>query len=804
MAASAPTEGHGLSAIYSMPGGALGALLLALGVALAWGGWSHVRARREGSRVDDLARQLRLAAPGQRVKTESSDPGLSTLALGINHLLTRTALAEQEAALLAPQLLAELGDRVHEAVLVHRDVILYANRQFARLAGLERDSLRGRRLAELLPPDSAALVNETLHRLLAGRPAPQRFELDLLAPQGPPTRLEISTAVIAYAEDSAVLITGVEVIPTQVVPALASAAPARSLHRAMVDALAEAVLFTDVTGLITYANPAAEELLGSAAEQLLGKTLETVVSVVDETDQRLLLDPVRQALASGTTVTLARRALLLSRPDGSERAVELSAAPARPDGTLVAGVVVLLHDVTELTGVARQLSYQATHDTLTGLVNRRELERRLQEALERAQRGEGTHLLCYLDLDHFRVVNDTSGSHVAGDGVLREVAKLLRAAVRDSDTIARLGGDEFGMLLPGCPLTKGLQIATDLCRDLARYRFAWRDRIFNLGVSIGVLEISRESGSAEEALQAADAACYIAKRRGAGQVVVYSARDEALARHSGEIQWLTRLQSALAEERFSLHQEPILTLGEEAWQGPAVEVRVRMKDESGRELPAAELERLAARYRLMGRIDRWVVDTTLQAVARGALALPAGRSAALRVSEQTLADAQFLTHVVECLDRTGVAPGQVCFVLTESAVTAHLSLARRFVSVLHGMGCQFALEGFGAESGSFASLRGLPLSYVKIDSDLIRKLTRDPVNPTLVASLIKLARSLGFKVIAGDVEDREVLELARSLGVDGVQGLAVGPPQPLPLPPAQGGGPADSDAAPPVGADDNS
>ena len=236
---------------------------------------------------------------------------------------------------------------------------------------------------------------------------------------------------------------------------------------------------------------------------------------MDESDRRLLSDPVHQALTSGAPVNSSRRALLLSRANGTERSIELSASPIRNADREVVGAVVLLHDVTEMRGLARQMSYQATHDALTGLINRREFERRLEEAIESGQRGDGQHVLCYLDLDRFKLVNDTSG-HIAGDSMLREVAKLLRDAVRDSDTVGRLGGDEFGTLLVGCPLEKARQIADDVCRAVNDHRFVWKDKIFNIGVSVGLVEISRESGTLEELLAAADTACYVAKKQGPG------------------------------------------------------------------------------------------------------------------------------------------------------------------------------------------------------------------------------------------------------------------------------------------------
>ncbi|MGB6452309.1 MAG: EAL domain-containing protein [Steroidobacteraceae bacterium] len=747
--------------------------------------------RREAKAVEHLSQEVqRIAIGGRlagRVELQSGSSEVSALTTAINHLLMRVVAGpERERDRITSKLFTELGDRIHEAVLVHRDAILHANRQFASLMGVDRAELIGRKLAELVPPEYSELVSENIRRRLAGEPAAERYEIEMVGLQGQVSRLEVSSAVIDYEGGPALLVTGVEIIPTQSFPALRqptagedTAARASAWRALALSSLAEAVIATDAEGRIEYMNPAAESLTGSTDGDAHGKTLEDVVGLADEAERRLLNDPVRQALTTGAPVNLSRRALLLSRASGAERSIELSASPIRNSAGEVAGSVVLLHDVTEMRGLARQMSYQATHDALTGLVNRREFERRLTESIESGHRGDGQHVLCYLDLDRFKVVNDTSG-HLAGDSMLREVAKLLRDAVRDSDTVARLGGDEFGMLLTGCPLDKARQIADDVCRSVSDYRFVWKDRIFNIGVSIGIVEISRESGSLEELFAAADSACYVAKRQGTGRVVVYSARDEALARHSGEIQWLQRLQSALKENRFHLYHQPIVPVFEED-HGPAMEVLVRLQDEAGNDVPPSEFVRAAERYRLMGLVDRWVVQTTLTALGRGVINIPPNRSIGINVSGQTLGDVQFLEFVVDCLDNTGVSPSQVCFEITESAVVANLDHARRFVGVLHGMGCQFALDDFGSGVGSFSNLKNLPMDYLKIDGSFMRNLARDSVNQAMVTAMIKLARTLNFKVIAEQVEDAAALDIARRMGVDYVQGFAVGRPRPLPL-----------------------
>jgi len=755
-------------------------LALAAGVLL----WLYAMQRRELTNVSRMSQQLQRIVIGGpltgRVEPVSSKPELSALVTAVNHLLTRAA-AEREGGRATPKLFAELGERIHEAVVVHREVILYANRQFAALVGADRADLAGRRLGDLVAPEYAELVHENIRRRLEGEPAAERYEVEVLGREGEVSRLEISSARVDYESGSALLMIGVEILPTQTVEALRLKSEGDSGASLLaLNSLAEAVLATDVDGRITYLNPAAERLSATSSVEAAGKSLEEIVGLVDETDRRLLSDPVRQALTSGVPVSLGRRALLISRHDSSEHSIELSAAPMRNAAGEQVGAVVLLHDVSEQRGLARQMSYQATHDALTGLVNRREFERRLEEAIERGHRGDGQHVLCYLDLDHFKVVNDTSG-HLAGDSMLREVAKLLRDAVRDSDTVGRLGGDEFGMLLVGCPLDKARQIADDVCRSVGEHRFVWRDKIFNIGVSVGLVEISRESGTLEELLTAADSACYVAKKQGSGRVAVYSARDEALARHTGEIQWLQKLQGALKETRFQLFYQPIVPAYGVDGGGPAMEVLVRMQDEAGNQVPPAEFVRAAERYRLMGLVDRWVVQTTLAALGRGAIPVAADRCVAINVSGQTLADSQFLEFVVECLDSTGVAPPQVCFEISETAVVANLDHARRFVGVLHGMGCQFALDDFGSGMGSFSNLKSLPMDYLKIDGSFIRNLGRDSVNQAMVTAMIKLARTLNFKVIAEQVEDSAALDAARRMGVDFVQGYAIARPQPLPL-----------------------
>jgi diguanylate cyclase (GGDEF)-like protein/PAS domain S-box-containing protein len=664
---------------------------------------------------------------------------------------------------------------LREPALLYGERIEAVNEPFAALVGIPAARLSGKTLAELVSGDYAELAALAVQRALAGDAKPALTEVEIADAHGQVTRLELSGSAIGFAGGRRVLFTAEEMLPHRDEEA-AEPPPARS--QLALDSLGEGILTTDAHGVIDYLNLSAEALTGMRREDAIGQAFGAMIGFVDEHDRRAIADPVQQCLATGSRVNLGRRSILISRATGNELGVEATASPVRGAAGDVQGVAVMLHDVSELRGLTQQMSYQASHDALTGLVNRREFERRLGEALEIARAGRQAHVMCYMDLDRFKAVNDTSG-HLAGDNMLREVAALIREAVRDSDTVARLGGDEFGVLLVGCPLDKARQIADDIWRAIAEYRFVWKDRIFSVGVSIGIVEITGESNSLEELMSAADSACYVAKKQGDGHIHVYSSHDEAVARSRGEIHWLQRLQAALRDGFFELYVQPIEPARPGAVSsGPAMEVFVRLHDE-GQAISPADFFPAAERYRLMSMIDRWVLGSALAAIAAGAIRLPPGRSLSLNISGQTLADPAFLEFVVDELDRTGVAPSQICFEVAETSVIGNLEQARRFVEVLHGMGCRFALDDFGTDLGGFANLKNLPLDYLKIDGSFIRDLGRDSVNQAMVSAVVGMARTLNFRLVAEQVEDVAALEAARAMGIDFVQGHAIGKPRPL-------------------------
>jgi len=733
-----------------------------------------LRQRRELRRAAEVADTIASAAstPSGEVPAPGPDDNslASRIAKSVQQLADRDAAASERSVLLA------LVTSVHEPVLIHRQRIEAANPALCALFGREATGIVGRSLDELVSVEYANLVRSDIERRLAGQQAADLMEIEVADEYGQVARLELKGTTLRLGREVAVIYSAVEMLPVAAGNGKAERAGGRA--QLTLDSIADGLVSTDSQGKIDFLNRTAEQLTGVARQDALGRQLTELVAFVDEHDRRPLPDPVQQCLTSGNRVSLGRRALMLARASDEEYSIELSAAPIRANGSGISGVAVLLHDVTELRGLARQMSYQASHDPLTGLVNRREFERRLGEAMDASRGVQHNHVMCYLDLDRFKAVNDTCG-HLAGDNMLREVATLVKDAVRDSDTVGRLGGDEFGILLIGCPLDKARQIAEDVCRAINDYRFVWKDRIFSIGVSIGLVEIGRDSGGQEDVMSAADSACYVAKKRDGSHVHVYSARDEAVARHSGEIVWLQRLQAALKDGLFELYVQPILAARETGAPGPCLEVLLRLRDESGEAAAPAKFMKTAERYRLMSLVDRWVVQTALSALSSGAIRMADGKSLAINLSGQTLGDPTFLEFVVDTLDHTGVPPSQICFEVTETSVIANLDLARRFIGVLHGMGCQFALDDFGNDLGAFANLKSLAMDYIKIDGAFIRNLSRDPVNQAMVAAIVRLARTLDFQLVAEQVEDAASLETARDMGIDFAQGYIIGRPEPL-------------------------
>ncbi len=560
----------------------------------------------------------------------------------------------------------------------------------------------------------------------------------------------------------------------------------KELAQVTLQSIGEGVITTDAAGLIDYLNPVAEKLTGWQLGAAAGRPLDEVFHLIDEVDHQPVEGIAGRVLGGRDGDPAVPEHAALIGPGGREVSVEATAAPIRDRAGRILGTVFVFRDVTKTRELAQQLSYQASHDPLTGLINRRELEARLARSLEEAEAaaaaapqpaaGEPPDVLCYLDLDQFKVVNDTCG-HVAGDEFLSRLASLLRGRVRRTDTLARLGGDEFGILLRSCPIEQAVGLARDLGRAIRDFRFHWQGRVFAVGASIGVVAIEPDYESVAEVLRAADTACYAAKDHGRNRVQVYQRDDRDLAKRHGEMQWLSRLHDALEEDRFELFAQPILAAA--GGEPRHLEILVALRDPDGTRVPPDIFIPAAERYNLMPAIDRWVVRTTFERLPASWWERHGGGACFLNLSGTSLADESFLRFVEEQLERHQVPPTGVCFEITETAAIANLAEATRFMHRLKELGCRFALDDFGSGLSSFAHLRALPVDFLKIDGAFVREIETDPVDRAMVEAIHRIGQLLGLQTIAEYVESEAILARVAAIGVDLVQGFALGRPQPV-------------------------
>ena len=426
-----------------------------------------------------------------------------------------------------------------------------------------------------------------------------------------------------------------------------------------------------------------------------------------------------------------------------------------------------------------RLVYQASHDALTGLINRREFEQRLERMLLTALQQDREHALCYMDLDQFKVINDTCG-HAAGDELLRQLALLLKGNLRERDTLARLGGDEFALLLENCSIEDAIEVADTFRAEVQRFRFKWGDRIFAIGMSVGMVAINRDSGTAASLLSAADAACYVAKDRGRNQIHLYEIRDIDLARHRGEMQWMTRVQRALEDHRLRLSWQEIRRTDGMPTQSRHVELLLRMLDEDGSEILPMAFIPAAERYFIMPSLDRWVIEETLRLCHRYLAARSDTHCLfAVNLSGASLRDPAFRRMLLECLQDNPELGPHLCFEITETAAIGNLAVVNDFIDAMRAFQCSFALDDFGSGLSSFTYLKNLKVDYLKIDGAFVRDIVSNPIDRSMVEAIHRIGHQMGLKTVAEYVESDQTLAVLREIGVDYVQGNGVHCAEPL-------------------------
>ena len=538
--------------------------------------------------------------------------------------------------------------------------------------------------------------------------------------------------------------------------------------------IGDGVITTDAKCTVEYVNPVAEELTGWKVDAGSGRPIDEIFRGFHEETCEPLENPLAVAIRRNRAIKSVRPTLLIRR-DGNELYIESTASPIRDGKGNVTGGVLVFHDVSESRELNRRLSYHASHDILTGLVNRREFENRLERALRSAKARETSYALCYLDLDQFKIVNDSCG-HSAGDALLGQLGALLKSKIRWRDTLARLGGDEFGVLLESCSLDEAMQTAESLRIAISEYKFMWDERSFRLGVSIGVVPISADNEDVAALLSAADSACAAAKEAGRNRIHSFQENDIDLMRRRREMQWAARINNALEEDRFELFRQTILPLQVEE-EGAHYEILLRMRDENGGIISPGLFIEAAERYGITPNIDRWVIRSAFrwlvsEADERERLAL-----CSINLSGQSLGDEKFLPFVTEQFHMSGLDATKICFEITETAAIASYSQANRFINALKELGCKFALDDFGTGLSSFGYLKHFPVDYLKIDGSFVKEILHDPIDREMVRSINEIGHLTGKQTIAEFAENEEIITMLRGMGIDYAQGYGVSEPK---------------------------
>jgi len=538
--------------------------------------------------------------------------------------------------------------------------------------------------------------------------------------------------------------------------------------------IGDGVITTDAECNVEYINPVAEELTGWKVDDASGRPIDDIFRGFHEETCEPLENPLAVSIRRSRSIKSVRPTLLIRR-DGNELYIESTASPIRDGKGDVTGGVLVFHDVSESRELNRRLSYHASHDILTGLVNRAEFERRLERALKSAQAREASYALCYLDLDQFKIVNDSCG-HSAGDALLGQLGALLKSKIRWRDTLARLGGDEFGVLLESCSLDEALKTAEVLRVAIGEFKFMWDDRSFRLGVSIGVVPITNDNEDVAALLIAADSACAAAKEAGRNRIHSYQENDIDLMRRRREMQWAARINNALEDNRFELYRQTIKPLQVEE-EGAHYEILLRMRDESGGIIAPGLFIEAAERYGITPNIDRWVIKNAFRWLVSEADERERLVMCSINLSGQSFSDEKFLPFVIDQFQMSGLDATKICFEITETAAIASYSQANRFINALKELGCKFALDDFGTGLSSFGYLKHFPVDFLKIDGSFVKEILHDPIDREMVRSINEIGHLTGKKTIAEFAENEEIITMLRGMGVDYAQGYGVSEPK---------------------------
>jgi diguanylate cyclase (GGDEF)-like protein/PAS domain S-box-containing protein len=624
-------------------------------------------------------------------------------------------------------------------------------------------------------PDSWSRLRAAVGRALQEGQA-YSLELEFARPDGCPGWVEAHGEIVREQDGTIVGLRGTVQDITEKRQLAMDLAHQHELLRVTLQSIGDAVITTDPSGRVTWLNPVAERMTGWMLVESEGLPVSRVFHIVNEETREVADDPVSRCLQQGRRVGLASHTILISR-NGSEFGIENSASPIRSGAGEVLGVVLVFHDVSEQRRMSGEMSYRATHDALTGLVNRAEFETRLIRLLRKAHDEQSEHALLYIDLDQFKLVNDACG-HAVGDQLLQQVSKLLADAVRTRDTLARLGGDEFGIILEGCTAEQAQRVAQKICDGMDDFRFIHDTRRFRIGASIGLVPVDARWTTTAAIQQAADTSCYAAKEAGRNRVHAWFDTDAAMRARQGEMQWTTRIEHALDDDGFVLFAQRILPLRDDDRKVHA-EVLLRMKNQDGTLAPPGAFLPAAERYHLASRVDRWVLKHVISWML-GLPSLDGIETLSVNLSGQSVGDRAFHGWACEMLTEVGpTVCARLCLEITETAAVTNVADAAMFIDKVRAMGVKVALDDFGSGASSFGYLKNLSVDFLKIDGQFVRDVVSDPLDAAAVRCFTDVARVLGVKTVAEFVDRTDVLDRLREIGVDFAQGFLIHRPAPI-------------------------
>ena len=550
----------------------------------------------------------------------------------------------------------------------------------------------------------------------------------------------------------------------------------KQLAKTTLESIGDAVLTTDGKGNITALNQVASSITNYSEKESIGKNVAQVFEIYNESDQsrKYKINPVQKVLRERVSVTSGQELYLLSK-NNKEYSIEFNISPILDADGYLHGSIVVFRDVTEMRTLSTKLTYQASHDALTGLVNRREFEKCINDALNSAQQHNKVHVLCYMDLDQLKVINDTAG-HKAGDEMLKQIANKLAPVLRESDVLARIGGDEFGVLLEACDLTNAMVLAEKFRVMINKERFFWNNHSYDISISIGLALIDEESGDLSDVLGAADAACMLAKENGRNRIEQFTTDSEALIRRRNETRKVQDITRAIDEDRFELYCQEIKSIDTDMDENLFYEILVRMRNDEGDIIPPMSFIPAGERYNLMPDLDKHVIKKVFELYPRLNDIKP---QISINISGQSIGDESFLEFVCDAIEHSCIPHSLICFEITETAAIANMSIAIIFVERLRELGCKFALDDFGSGLSSFGYLKTLKVDYLKIDGSFVRDIVHDPIDLAFVESIHRIGKMMKIMTIAEYVENQSILDKLRVVGINYVQGYHLGEPIPF-------------------------